>query len=392
MALSATESGAATNSLPPKAPQVRITAGAGSAGEKTWNLTHPVTLIGSQRKAHIVLHGSGVGRTHCAIVNTGSEVFLKDLHTAAGTTCNGAPVTCQALCRGDVIAVGQTQIQVDILASPGRPAQAGVSLHGLSGQAPWLALLDEQTGKQWKLRSPVAVVGQAPAAEVRLQGAGIEQTHTIVFKMGQNVVLCDLAAATGPRTDGEKAAIRALMLGETIEIGSCRLRLLAPTSGNTATEADEPGQQKQPSKQEKPTTSDPPPPPSGSAETPRPIARSLTELQDDITSIQQRIGDTWESLNEPAVDAADPGTALVPSRDDLVALAAQLNQREGAVRGYVHDMARCHEQLVRWEKELAARAARIHDERLKLYQDQASWAKRKAEISRRASARRRKLM
>jgi pSer/pThr/pTyr-binding forkhead associated (FHA) protein len=385
MALSATESCVSANSLPQGAPRVLITAGAGSAGEKTWNLRHPVTLIGSQRKAHIVLHGSGIGRVHCVIVNTGSEVFLKDLHTVTGTQCNGVPVTCQPLRRGDVIAVGQMEIHVEIQASPGRPAQVVAPLPNLPGRASQLDLLDEQTGRRWRLRSSIDVVGQAPDAEIRLQGAGVEPAHAVVFRMGAEVFLYDLIAGDGPRTDGDKAAIRALTPGETVEIGPCRLRVVPSAPPKAPTGVEEPKPREQPSKQEEPTSSDSPPPSGSASETQRPIARSLTELQDDIASIQQRIGETWESLNESAADAVDSRPALVPSKDDLFALATQLNQREAAVRGFLHDMTRCHEQLVRWEKELAARAARIHDERLKLYQDQASWAKRKAEIARRAS-------
>ncbi len=45
-----------TVELPSTAPLVRITAGFGSAGQKTWNLRRPVTLLGARRPAHIVLH------------------------------------------------------------------------------------------------------------------------------------------------------------------------------------------------------------------------------------------------------------------------------------------------------------------------------------------------
>ncbi|MBI4718161.1 MAG: hypothetical protein HY763_10180 [Planctomycetes bacterium] len=56
--------------LPATAPFVRITAGVGSASQKTWNIRRPVTLIGSTRPAHIVLHDRDVSNAHCVIVNT----------------------------------------------------------------------------------------------------------------------------------------------------------------------------------------------------------------------------------------------------------------------------------------------------------------------------------
>ncbi len=96
------------------APSVRVTAGADSVGRKTWNLKRPVTILGSQRRSHIVIRGPEVSRSHCVIVNTGSDVFLKDLHTTAGTRCNGRPIDLVHLTDGDVITVGQTRIEIEI--------------------------------------------------------------------------------------------------------------------------------------------------------------------------------------------------------------------------------------------------------------------------------------
>src|SRR3990172_11824147 len=103
-----------TVELPAGAPQIRVTAGAGSAGQKTWTLRRPVTVIGSRRPAHIVLHDEDISNAHCVIVNTGSEVLLKDLHTSSGTQLNKTRVNLAVLADGDVITLGDTTIQVAI--------------------------------------------------------------------------------------------------------------------------------------------------------------------------------------------------------------------------------------------------------------------------------------
>ena len=100
--------------LPDDAPRVRVTAGPGSAVQKTWNLRRPCTLIGSRRPAHILLHGRDMSAAHCVIVNTGREVLLKDLHTSAGTLCNTVRIGLTVLSDGDVITLGDTKIQVAI--------------------------------------------------------------------------------------------------------------------------------------------------------------------------------------------------------------------------------------------------------------------------------------
>ncbi len=78
--------------LPSEAPRVRITAGVGSAAQKTWNIRRPVTLIGSKRPAHIVLHDRDISPAHCVIINTGVDVLLKDLYTHSGTLCDDSRV------------------------------------------------------------------------------------------------------------------------------------------------------------------------------------------------------------------------------------------------------------------------------------------------------------
>ncbi len=50
---------------------------------------------------------------------------------------------------------------------------------------------------------------------------------------------------------------------------------------------------------------------------------------------------------------------------------------EGMLRGYLHDLTRCLEGLEHRERDLACQSERIHEERLKLYQDQAKWARRR---------------
>ena len=118
--------------LPEGAPRVRITAGLGTASQKSWYLRRPVTLIGSRRRAFIVLHGEAVAKAHCVIVNTGSVVLLKDLHTEAGTLCNSKGVDLIVLRDGDLVQIGSTLIQVAIqtFRTTRRQAQP-------SGQPPW---------------------------------------------------------------------------------------------------------------------------------------------------------------------------------------------------------------------------------------------------------------
>ncbi|MEK7757552.1 MAG: FHA domain-containing protein, partial [Planctomycetota bacterium] len=117
-----------TVELPTDAPLIRITTGMGSAGQKTWNLRRPVTVIGSRRPAHIVLHDEDMSNAHCVIVNTGTEVLLKDLHTSSGTQLNKTRVNLAVLADGDVITLGDTTIQVAIQVPDGGSDDSGFGM------------------------------------------------------------------------------------------------------------------------------------------------------------------------------------------------------------------------------------------------------------------------
>ncbi|UCF32671.1 MAG: FHA domain-containing protein [Phycisphaerales bacterium] len=382
-------------SLPSSAPQVRITAGAGTAGEKTWNLRRHVTVIGSQRKAHIVLHGSGISKAHCVIVNTGKEVYLKDLHSDGGTLCNDTLVSCRVLRNGDVVKVGATEINVEMTGVATGSAPVGPVRIDHPGGIGWITAVDEASNKRWRVRDLIAVVGRAPGAEILVQEAGIEPAHAILFKMGDDAVWYDLPTSSSGRTDGEKGTMSLLTHGATRLVGSLRLGIefpglpsgaaprLKPQDSDACAETAPAQDDKEAEKQDH--TPGESAPEAGGKDQQSPIAKSLADLEEDITALHARIDETWDRFNQPNGDISDLGMDFMASEHDLAALAAKLNEREAAIRGYLHDLTHCHEQLVRWEQELAARAERIHDERMKLYQDQTSWAKRKAEIARKSS-------
>jgi hypothetical protein len=381
--------------LPSGAPQVRITAGAGTAGEKTWNLRRHVTVIGSQRKAHIVLHGSGISKAHCVIVNTGRQVYLKDLHSAGGTLCNDRLISCRALRNGDVVKVGATEINVEMTGGESGPAPVGPVRIDHPGGIGWITLVDEASDKRWRVRDLIAVVGRTPGAEILVQEDGVEPAHAILFKMGDDAIWYDLPMSSSGRTDADKGTMSLLTQGATRLVGSLRVRIEFPrgpaevvpkihaqdseASGENAPATE--GEQAN----EKEDSSEESAPEAGAKDQQSPVAKTLAVLEEDINALHARIDETWVEFNQPNGDISDLGVDFMAAEPDFTAFAAKLNEREAVIRGCLHDLSHCHEQLVRWENELAARAERIHDERMKLYQDQTSWAKRKAEIARKAS-------
>ncbi|MDO8630680.1 MAG: FHA domain-containing protein [Phycisphaerales bacterium] len=216
--------------LPASAPQIRVTAGYGSAGQKTWNLRRPVTLVGSKRPAHIVLHGRDISVAHCAIINTGADVLLFDLHTSSGTYCNKDRVCLAALKDGDVITIGDTKIQVAIRMPTGDADDSGCGeefVEPTRFRNPLMLSLIH-TDKQWKVEEAAVLIGRHDHAAIRLDNPEISMRHAILFRFGGGPVLFDLGSRSGVWVNGQRCEISMLVDGDRLTIGPFGIGVCVP--------------------------------------------------------------------------------------------------------------------------------------------------------------------
>ena len=79
-----------------------------------------VMKLGRSIDAHVVLdEHSGAARMHAVIeAMTGDAVTLIDLGSPPGTRVNGAPINKTLLHTGDVIAIGDTALTLEIMTRP----------------------------------------------------------------------------------------------------------------------------------------------------------------------------------------------------------------------------------------------------------------------------------
>ncbi len=403
--------------LPPSAPSVRITAGVGSANQKTWNVRRPVTLIGSSRPAHIALHDHDVTKAHCVIVNTGKDVLLKDLHTSSGTQCNNNPVDLVALKDGDVITVGGTRIQIAIR-STDADAQKDDSGCGMEFVEPTkfpqpIAVRLEHTDNTWQIEDAVVLLGRHSNAGIRIDHADVSTRHALVFMCNNEPAVFDLGSRTGVGVNGNPCAVSALCTGDRVSIGPLLLAIgavqapavdvatieiprknfAARTSPNTAEPpvtlaADTPGTtpaSPSPGNPQDVRAVAPPPMPRPAAPGeagPSPSA-GLAHIEEELGKLQGSISDSWERLNRWQTQLREDAEKLNKQGADLSARETELDAKDAALRGQLHDLTRYHEQITARERELAAQLARIQSEQDKLTAAQADLVKRESEIARR---------
>ncbi len=403
-----------TVNLPPSAPLVRITAGVGSAGQKTWNLRRPVTLIGSRRPAHIVLHEGDISTAHCVIVNTGTDVLLKDLHTSGGTSCNGARIDLVVLKDGDVIAVGATTIQVAICL----PEDASDdSACGLEFQDPTtfpkpLTLGLMHTDKQWDIEDAVVLIGRHRDAPIRIDHPDISSRHAVLFRFKNSPALFDLGSRAGLLVNGQRCSLTSFGDGDCLTVGPFGLSLhasdpppasleapavtpmvnpntapdvpspYAAASGRAGTDAG--GADQVPNVHERFAVAGGPPTLDATVPNHKP-ASPAEDADRELTALQAGINDTWERLNTAKSQSQQDASTLDQQDTDLAVRKAQLDARDAALRGQLHDVTRFHEELAARERELARQMARTQVEKDALAAAQREFAEKELDVERRTA-------
>ncbi len=229
--------------LPPSAPKIRATAGLGTSGQKTWNLRRPVTVIGSGRSASITLSGKAVAKAHCAIINTGSTVLLKNFCEPHATLCNGQPVDLTPLADGDVIQVDAIRIQLALQFGRRTNEQTGTGMtycDPVRAMHPITVQRADQPG-EWHIEDTVAVIGRRPGLPLHVNDEQVSLAHAMLFEFERRPVLCDLGSRTGVTINGEPQTLAFLDPGDRFRVGRAEFVLADVAADPSRPEANDNG-------------------------------------------------------------------------------------------------------------------------------------------------------
>jgi pSer/pThr/pTyr-binding forkhead associated (FHA) protein len=414
-----------TVTLSDSAPMVRVTAGIGSAGQKTWNLRRPVTLIGSSRPAHIVLHDKDISKAHCVIVNTGTEVLLKDLRTSSGTKVNRNPVNLAVLADGDVITIGENNIQVAINLPEGAADDSSFGLEFVD-PVKFPKPLDIRlihTEQQWLIDEAIVLIGRAEKALIRLDHDDVSLRHAVIFRFGDRPAVFDLGARNGVWVNGKRCSIAMLADGDCLTVGPFGLSIGSPelallrqsvppasqdgsdpimdavyprpvgeaeasgSSPSASTQSPSAGHANHSTGEGSSSTAGA----SGAVETTGQDGQAHGKERDG--SLNSAIGETWDRLNAWKSKAAPEGSADGTGSERTSAQAAEaerlatwhseLDARDAALRGQLHDVTQLHEKVLEREREVDRMVSELHGGREKLKQTKAALAEKKAELEQR---------
>jgi pSer/pThr/pTyr-binding forkhead associated (FHA) protein len=388
--------------LPSSAPLVRVTAGIGSPTQKTWNLRKPITLIGAQRPASIVLHDREVCKAHCVIVNTGTDVLIKDLHTPSGTLQNKERIDLAVLSDGDVVTVGSTSIQIAIQAPNDASGDSGVELEYIDPKRfpkPFVLRL-EHTDQRWKIEDAVTVIGRFEQSVIRLDQEAVSSRHAVLFRFGGSIAVYDLASRAGTKVNGFATEFAVLQNGDRITLGPLTLVVEVPDGffasaertkdqGSCGKSANRQARSPAERQEDSPSSSHPAEPVSPSRANGDRSARSreeetvreLSKIAGDLAALQRHLGTSWDRLNDGSQAAEQ--RAAAERNNGLAAKEAALDAKDALIRGQMHEVTRYHEELIERERQLAAQLARIQALRDEVAKAERAQSERTAETEKR---------
>jgi len=381
--------------LPSSAPQVRITAGAGTAGQKTWNLRRPVTLIGSRRPAHIVLHDRAISSAHCVIVNTGTEVLLKDLRTSGGTLLNKEPIDIGMLSDGDVFVVGSVKIQVaiQIPESLADDSATGLAYADPTRMAMPIDVRLMHTETHWLIEDAVAMIGRHEKSTVWLDHEDVARRHAIFFRLGKELAVYDLGGKNGVYVNGQCCAITSLVHGDCVTVAKFGLAINLQDTEDMEVE---------------PQTSVTPEPksafssvmfagPGAGADTDDGTAcRGATEdvlpttddedvVREALDSIDENLADAWNRVNSWETRLEQDANAISQQESDLITRAEELDARDATLRGQLFDVTQFNEELKLRERDLSRQAAELQTKRDELAAREADIEEKEAALTARVA-------
>jgi pSer/pThr/pTyr-binding forkhead associated (FHA) protein len=207
--------------------------------KREFALSKTEASIGRAATSDIALQDSKVSRAHTRIECGPDGCWVVDLGSANGTKLNGAVVTRDRLCSGDIISVGTSSLRYEAaselsddldLTSIDTDAQLETMLTETAiptelseTRIPRLAVHSRTRTWEVPLEGDAVTIGRTNDNTIVLDSQRVSRHHARVEQTADGFILHDLGSGNGTFVNGQKVTDRKLEDGDTIHIGGFRL-------------------------------------------------------------------------------------------------------------------------------------------------------------------------
>jgi pSer/pThr/pTyr-binding forkhead associated (FHA) protein len=209
--------------LPANTPRLCLSATT-SVGTARCESDSPVILIGSRRDCHLAVPHPDVSKTHCAVINTGRAILVRDLLSRTGTFVNEQPIKATLLRPGHTLRVGTVKVEVESLDSSAAPLADGQPGEPDPTRMA-TPVIFEFAGRRVELHENAAVIGRRNTADLVLDSPDVSLSHALLFTLDGRPAICDLGSRSGTFVNGEKVELCLLGPGDQLELGGEKLRV-----------------------------------------------------------------------------------------------------------------------------------------------------------------------
>lgn len=187
-------------------------------------LTEPFALIGRVPHCGVQLDDESVSKKHAYVQVVDNRLFVLDLNSRLGLKVDGVDVTQCWLDRGQVLGVGEYDVQIGGTGpTNGHPLPTGL---GPTGQAVPLAVaLAGPTPLHCPLRSALTVIGRHPACNLRLLDERLSTFHATVIQSPTEAWVVDLLGVGGTRLNDRPVRRARLTVGDRLSLNGVTLEV-----------------------------------------------------------------------------------------------------------------------------------------------------------------------
>lgn len=172
---------------------------------------------GRSQGHHVHLRHPSVAMSHFRIYRSGEEYTLHDLGSSKGTRVNGEQVEKAVLKPGDVIQVGEIELEFQN-ADGSTPGQAASSApQALLG----LVVLDgKDKGRTFVLSGKDKIrIGRSVNVDFKLADGKVSREHCQLETVREHHIIIDLESSNGTVVNGERVKKTVLKEGDCIRLG-----------------------------------------------------------------------------------------------------------------------------------------------------------------------------